>query len=148
LNKTKKITKKISKNFFVTTGTKLIPFDTNKQKQIIEDFEKSMLLAYELFENDAFRKRTSFDEARKPLNKSIFEVISVAFSKINPEILNYLTDNKEDFKREFVLFQKDNKKFWNAITTGTATKESTFNRNREFNEFLNNFINAVKNKTK
>lgn len=126
---------------FVTVGTKLIPEKNETQDVIINNLKKSLNLAWELFGADSFRKRRNIEEGRKPINKPIFEVISSAFSKLDNNSINILIINKESFKTEFINFQNTNSKFWNAITTGTATKESVLSRHREFRSFLNTFIN-------
>ena len=126
---------------FITLGTKMIPKELSEHEKIRNDFEKSMLLAFEIFGKDSFRKRVDVLDSRKPINKPIFEVVSVAFSKLDNYNINYLKLNKLKFVNAFIEFQIGNMKFWNAITTGTATKDSVINRNREFNNFLNNFLN-------
>ena len=126
---------------FITLGTKMIPKELSEHEKIRNDFEKSMLLAFEIFGKDSFRKRVDVLDSRKPINKPIFEVVSVAFSKLDNYNINYLKLNKLKFVNAFIEFQRGNMKFWNAITTGTATKDSVINRNREFNNFLNNFLN-------
>lgn len=128
---------------FITTGTKMIPKNTDEHKIIKFNFKKSMTLAYDLFGKDAFRKRVNKNDSRKPINKPIFEVLSVAFSKLDLNNVNFLIDHKIIFVDKFTEFQKENIKFWNAITTGTATKDSVLNRNREFNNFLNTFLHDL-----
>lgn len=126
---------------FVTTGTKLIPESKEEQENIIQDLKKSLSLTWTLFEEDSFRKRVSLDTGRKPINKSIFDVLSSVFARLEETSINLLVLNKGIFRTDFIEFQKSNIKFWNSITTGTATKESVQNRNKEFKKFLNEFIN-------
>ena len=40
------------------------------------DFHKSMVRAVEIFGEDAFRKRESDNEKKRPINKAYFEVIA------------------------------------------------------------------------
>lgn len=128
---------------FITTGTKMIPQDKNSHDKIREDFKKSMNLAYDIFGKDSFRKRVNREDSRKPINKPIFEVVSVSFAKLDHNNIENLKSQKNDFVDKFIRFQKENSRFWNAITTGTATKDSVITRNREFNTFLNNFLNDL-----
>lgn len=125
---------------FITKGTKLIPENKSNQINIIKDFKKALELSKLLFEKDSFRKRTNINDSRKPINKPLFEVISTGFSILNNEEVSFLSNNKDTFKLKFIEFQRTNTKFWSAITTGSATKESVLNRNREFREFIQNFI--------
>ncbi len=127
---------------FVTTGTKLIPESPNEQERIVEDLKRSLDLTWNLFGEDSFRKRVNLDAGRKPINKSIFEVLSSVFAKIEKSSADILELYKDDFRINFIEFQKSNLKFWNAVTTGTATKERVINRHQEFKVFLNNFIDG------
>jgi Protein of unknown function DUF262 len=124
---------------FITIGTKKIPKQEIEQEKIRRDFNKSMQLAIDIFEKFSFRKRVNKEDARKPINKPIFEVIAVAFSKLNEDKINKLKLNKDAFVDKFIELQKKNS-FWNAITTGTATKESVITRNKEFRTMLNTFV--------
>lgn len=126
---------------FMTIGTKLIPESKNERDGICSNFKKALNLTWEIFNTDSFRKRTSISDPRKPINKPIFEVITSNFAKLDDINIEKIKISKDKFKSDFITFQKENTKFWNAITTGTATKDSVINRNKEFSEFVNNFIN-------
>lgn len=126
---------------FITKGTKLIPEDKKRQEKIINDFKKGLEICDRLFGTDSFRKRTNLKEGRKPINKPMFEVLLTTFSKLSEEKHKILSSNAEVFRLNFIEFQKSNKKFWNAITTGTATRDSVINRHTEFITFLNIFFN-------
>ncbi len=126
---------------FITMGTKKIPNNINEQNQIRCDFIKAMRLAYHIFNKDSFRKRQNVIDSRKPINKPIFEVLGVSFAKLTEDKIETLVQKKDEFVSTFVEFQKTNTKFWNAITTGTATKDSVINRNREFQTLLYSFLN-------
>ena len=126
---------------FITMGTKNIPIAIDEQNKIRDNFTKSMQTVYELFGNDSFRKRTSRNDTRSQINKPIFEVMSVYFAKLSDMERTKLLNNKDAFVDAFIEFQGTNSRFWNAITNGTATKDSVMNRNREFTTLLNRFLN-------
>lgn len=126
---------------FITKGTKLIPEDKNRQNIIQKDFEKSLNLAWDVFEIDSFRKRQSKQDPRKPINKPLFEIISTVFAKLSETQINIIRRKKKGFVTAFIELQKSDKRFWNAITTGTATKDNVYYRNNEFIKFVNNFTN-------
>lgn len=125
---------------FITLGTKKIPKNESEQDEIRQDFCKSMDILYQIFGLDTFRKRTNINDTRKPINKPLFEVLSVAFAKLSNQSIEKIIMRRSEFIEAFINLQKDNSKFWNAITTGTATKESVVNRNREFNNLLSTFL--------
>lgn len=125
---------------FITTGTKLIPEDEDEREKMLNAFKNALDISWEIFGNDSFRKRQSNNDGRKPINKPLFEIISTVFSKLNDQEVKKLLKNKKTFVNSFIQLQNDNMRFWNSITTGTATKDNVNLRNKEFSEFVNNFI--------
>lgn len=126
---------------FITMGTKKIPIAIDEQNKIRDNFIKSMQTVHLLFDNDSFRKRRNRNDTRSQINKPIFEVMSVSFAKLLDTEREKLLNNKDAFVDAFIEFQSTNSRFWNAITTGTATKDSVMNRNKEFATLLNRFLN-------
>lgn len=114
---------------FLTLGTKAIPSDKEEQNNIQDAFERSMLLAYEIFGKHAFRKM--IDEKRRPINKPLFELISVYFAKMDDEKTTRLKQKKDSFLTLYIEAQ-NNSRFWDSISTGTATKDSVKNRHEAF----------------
>lgn len=126
---------------FITLGTKVIRNEVEVLNRIKLDFNNSLNLCYSIFGKNAFRKIKDTSEGRSFINKPIFEVISVAFSKLNENQRNILLDKKEEFFNKFILFQNDfSNKFWDSITTGTAAKDRVVTRNEKFRMFLNDFL--------
>ena len=125
---------------FITIGTKLIPENEAEREKMVNAFKNALDISWNIFGNDSFRKRQSINDGRKPINKPLFEIISTVFSKLNGQEAKKLLKSKEEFVSSFIKLQNDNKRFWNAITTGTATKDNVNLRNKEFSEFVNNFI--------
>ena len=104
-----------------------------------DDFYNSMKLAYEIFGNDAFRKRFSQTDGRKPINKALFEVLSVSFAKLDESDRNKLRKNKEKFKLKFIELHY-NLSFLRAITQGTAIKDSVVRRFQEIEKIIKETI--------
>lgn len=128
---------------FMTKGTKEIPLDSQKQKLIIDAFKFAMSLAYKMFGVDAFRKRTNINDRRKPINKPLFEIISVYFAKLTETEGKSLLAQKLEFVSRFTILQNDSK-FWDSITTGTASKERVKQRHEDFEKLINQFKNDQK----
>ncbi len=127
---------------FLTKGLESLQNDEVLLNKAKSDFKKAMDLAIYIFVDDAFRKRTNKSDARKPINKPLFEVISLYFSKLNPEQIKNLKDNKKTFVEALIKLQKNDndKAFMNAISYGTATRESVFRRHSIFYNLLKPFI--------
>ena len=92
-------------------------------QKLKQDFIKAMNTAFEIFGNDAFRKRFNEDDYRKPINKALFEVLSVSFAKLSNEQCSRLIRRKIKFRRKFqALHNEENGLFLRSITQGTAQK--------------------------
>jgi hypothetical protein len=93
--------------------------------QLKEDFTKAMNTSWEVFGEDAFRKRFSLEDNRKPINKALFEVLTVNFAQLTEEQTKLLIAHKDAFKEKLMnLYSKDGGKFLRAISQGTAQKEN------------------------
>jgi hypothetical protein bfra3_05782 len=67
---------------------------------ILFKFKETMSISYKIFEKNCFRKVFN-DERRRPINKALFEAISVViFNSSNEQINNYLA-HKEKIKDNF-----------------------------------------------
>ncbi len=116
----------------------------DKTETMKRDFVKAMNLASQIFGDDAFRKRTSKKDYRRPLNKAYFEVISVGLAKLSDEESKKLLLHKELFKDNLIKEMKDNQSYSGAFSSGTAKKESVRKRFSVFNEILIKSINGIK----
>ncbi|MDR1974658.1 MAG: DUF262 domain-containing protein [Bacteroidales bacterium] len=124
---------------FLTIGIKSIPKEQEQQEKILNDFKKAIDVSYEIFGTNAFRKITS-DNPRNRINKSLFEIISVYFAKLNEIEKNKLLEQKIDCRNAFTqMLLTSNRDFFSAITTGTATKDNVRKRHELFKEFLSKF---------
>lgn len=107
------------------------------QTKLKADFEKAMKTAYIIFEDDAFRKRFEYRESRKPINKALFEVLSVNFAKLEEEELALLIARKVIFKEKLMLLHNDsNGKFLRSISHGTAQKEMVEQRFKDIEKII------------
>jgi len=121
---------------FLTDGTLQIPEDENSQNDIIEAFKSSMEMSFAIFNDDSFRKRTNKDDLRKPINKPLFEALSVGFARLDKHKKDKLLSNKEAFKSDLIQKQKNDEAFWRSLSTGTATRDSVKKRNEVILELL------------
>lgn len=84
-------------------------------------FAKSMDCCYQIFREDAFRKRNDYEHRRKPISKSVYDTLSVNVAWLTDEERKILLERAEIFKdRMMDLFNDD--KFSFAISTGTGQK--------------------------
>jgi hypothetical protein len=115
---------------FMSKGMKKIDYLTDEQINILKsDYTKALNTAWEIFGKDAFRKRYNLNDPRKPINKALFDSLSVNFANLPQDQCNKLIDKKEAFKNKFIALQnKDDKKFLRSLTQGTALKANVTQR--------------------
>lgn len=101
-----------------------------------KDFSKSMVLSEKIFGDDAFRKRESENDKKKPINKAYFEVIAVSFANLSEDDCNRLVANKEYFKQLLMDEMKNNKSYNNSFSGGTGKRESVKLRFTKFNDII------------
>lgn len=123
-------------------GIKAGIFD-NKINDMKQNFIKAMKLAFEVFGKDAFRKRTTKNGNRKPLNKAYFEVIAVTFAKLNDKEIQKVKANKQILKDNLIKEMHDNVSYASAHSGGTALVGAVKKRFSVFNEVLQDSMNGI-----
>jgi len=97
------------------------------QEEIIklkENFKCAMQLSYDIFGNDAFRKRFDYNDVRKPITKALFDTISVNFAWLSDSQRKELLMRKDVLKTKLINSFRGDESFFRAISTGTATPSS------------------------
>lgn len=84
--------------------------------KIEENFKKAMITAFDIFNNNAFRKISNKNKRRFPLNKSLFEVWSVNIGRLNIENIKTLTDRKQKLIDTFVRYVDNDPDFLVSIS--------------------------------
>ncbi len=115
-------------------------FSSNIPVQLKDDFKKSMLLSFEIFGNDAFRKRNDIDAPRKPISKSVFDALSVNLAWLNDTQREVLYERRIGFKLGLISLFND-PKFSFSISTGTAQKANVEKRFEEIYKLIQYIIN-------
>lgn len=95
---------------------------TSEQRDDIRvSFDKAMKCCYEIFKNDAFRKKYSVTDKRKPISKSVYDTLSVNIAWLSDEEQLMLLKNAEAFKTGMIRLFND-ERFNFSISTGTGQK--------------------------
>jgi len=95
--------------------------------RLVDEFGKAMTTAAVIFDEHAFRKRFHGQRGRLPINKALFEAISVNLAKIPTEHLKTLLDAKESVQAELMDLMDDGR-FHQAISVGTGDVEKVRRR--------------------
>lgn len=93
--------------------------DARRLEDIHRAFVQAMKSAHSIFGNDAFRKRHKRREKRNPINKALFETISVTLAHMSEAARAQLVANKGEVKSAFIRLFSD-RKFEAAISQGTS----------------------------
>lgn len=104
-----------------------------KFEEIKTKFKETMNIAYEIFENNCFRK--VFDDGRRrPINKAIFEAVShVIFNASGEKINNYIK-NKSEINRKYKKLCSEDYEFQNYLKA--SDKNSVLGRIEKIKEIF------------
>ncbi|MDE0304246.1 MAG: DUF262 domain-containing protein [Albidovulum sp.] len=84
-----------------------------------ERFVRAMTTSRAIFGNDAFRKRFSPNGARFPINKAVFEALSVNLARLSDTKLTSLVEYSAQVREGFIKLCND-RSFETAISQGTG----------------------------
>lgn len=116
-------------------GNKL---SSNEHALIKEDFRHTMQVCKEIFGKYAFR-RISVSHTRGPVNKAIFETMSLSISKYRDNDLNKLIRNRNYVVNAYFDFISKNALYFKAGDKYTVNK-----RVQLMNDFIGEMIDAVR----
>lgn len=125
---------------FMTKGmARIKKLSCEDRQRMKTDFGRAMKAAIGIFGNDAFRKRKSSKDRRRPINKALFETLSACLARCSDEELRKLVINKSAIKKLFIELNCDDKFFY-ALSSGTGQKDSVNYRHRKIQELIRNVL--------
>ena len=101
---------------------KINQMNPQQRDALTADFKKAMRAASDIFSEDAFRKRTSPDDRRKPINRALFEAWSVGLARRSPEQIKIFVDQGEIVRQRFISLMQDDREFDTAISYSTGAR--------------------------
>ena len=114
--------------FLNQTMKQLNTSEADERTRLSESFRQAMSLAYTLLGRDAFRRLTSDNERRAPLNKPLFDAWSVNLSLLNEREQDLLFQKRELLVRKWHDLLSHDQRLINSITKFTNKKEHIQNR--------------------
>lgn len=123
-------------HFLHSKMAELNAMSENERDSLSIRFRRSMVAAHRIFGDDAFRKRLSDGDARRPVNKALYEAWAVNLDACTDEELNILVQKKEDVRNAFIYLLRTDQEFETAITFGTADPPKVKTRFRKIRELL------------
>lgn len=85
-------------------------------------FDEAMKAAREIFGNDAFRKRFTATQTRSPINKALFEIVSVNLANLSNNEREELVGKRDFVKAEFIRLMLRSPEFLTAISVATGNQ--------------------------
>lgn len=109
-------------------------------QKITSDFEESMITCKYIFKNEAFRKVYGTHKKLPPINKAIFDTLSVQVALISVQQRDLLKDKASIFKKEFKNLLKNDADFFTAVTSSTGDKKRVINRHSKVENLIHETI--------
>lgn len=95
-------------------------FSASQVARLRQDFNKAMNAARIIFGDHAFRKLYPGQERRSPINKALFEAVSVNLAKRTDRVLHTLFDRRIEVANSLSMLLVEDPAFERAISVGTG----------------------------
>ncbi|MXZ24985.1 MAG: DUF262 domain-containing protein [Caldilineaceae bacterium SB0665_bin_21] len=108
---------------FLTSAMRVLNDAPEKHVSLKGDFTRAMSLASDIFGHEAFRKpkRPGFTRWKSPVNKPLFESLSVALAEVPSEYSGLLRKRKEKLVEALAHLMEEDEEFFDSISVGTQT---------------------------
>jgi hypothetical protein len=126
---------------FMSKAMAAIYSKTKKEiEKIKSDFEKAMILSSQIFDREAFRKVYYKSDRLPPINKALFDAISVQFALLTDAKRAILLRRKKSVKK--ALYDELHKQgdFFVSVTSSTGDKKRTIYRHKKVKSLINSIL--------
>ena len=106
---------------FLTSAMRVLNCRPDTHVSLSSDFIRAMSLASDIFGQEAFRKPNRLARWRSPVNKPLFESLSVTLAEVPPEHSGLLRKRKENLVEDLAQLMEKDEEFFDSITVGTQT---------------------------
>lgn len=125
-------------SFMSRAMSQVYKMSIEQKEECKSDFIKAMNLSYGIFAENAFRKLDG--PRKKPINKALFDVFSVIFSRLSNDDAKILISLKEEVVKGLTELFINDEHYVSAISTSTSDKNRVFYRFRKTEDLLFKFI--------
>jgi len=108
-------------------------------RRLEAEFKAALHTAFVIFREYAFRKRYKERDSRYPINKALFEAVTVNLAALLPEERTMLIERREDVVSEFIGLMND-RAFDLSVSQGTGDVRKVQIRFGRFEEILRKVI--------
>lgn len=112
---------------------------STERYELESQFEMTMVRAEAVFGAHAFRKRSPQNlNVRQPINKALFESISVNLASLSDSQFQRILAAKKDIEEHFIALMSDSE-FYNSISVGTADSRKVHARFLEIDSLFRGY---------
>lgn len=130
-------------NSFMNMGMAALKNKTRTELDAIKVvFVKANELAFQIFQNDAYRKRVVDTDRRRPINKALFDSLSVNLAKLTQKQVEKIRKKKDLVRDKLILLMRNDSSFWDSISSGTGQKAKVRTRFEKIKNILKETINS------
>ncbi len=112
----------------------------NELEKIQEDFTEAMKLSKGIFGEEAFRKVYKNSKRLPPINKALFDAISVQFGLLSVNERESLRSKKNEFKQGLKQLLNNDEHFFTSVTSSTGDKNRVLYRHGMVEKLIKNII--------
>jgi hypothetical protein len=113
----------------------------NEMEKIKSDFREAMILSKQIFGREAFRKVYHEYDRLPPINKALFDAISVQFALLNEAERSRLNkEHRKDVKKGLFDLLSCDDRFFTSVTSSTGDKNRIIYRHESMKKLINNII--------
>jgi len=109
-------------------------------EKISSDFKAAMNLCRNIFEKEAFRKVYRDYDRLPPINKAIFDALSVQFALLSDIERQELNDKKAEMKSGFRSLLANDERFFISVTSSTGDKNRVMYRHNAVQNLIRGII--------
>lgn len=116
-----------SRNLFLTRNLVILNKLSQQELDKLENtFQRTMNIAWNIFEENAYRKLIINARKRQPINQSLFETWSFWLSQLSDQELQLLESRREDLKEQFIKKIDNDPEFIKSISQASEKVEYRF----------------------
>ena len=112
----------------------------SQRSEVEGNFDKAMTAAYDIFGEDAFRKRAHPAHNRSPVSRALFEVWSVHLAQLDPGQIDAVVADREKVKEKFMELMNIDRDFDRAISYSTGVPQRVHKRFDAVGELLKGIL--------
>jgi len=126
---------------FLSKGmSEVYALEEKERNSCLEAFLKSMRTNYAIFGKYCFRKQYALGERRRPINKSLFDTLSVNIALLSENHCDTLVANKFEMENRLIRLINEDEYFYSSITSSTSERNKVLYRFEKIRELTNSII--------